>query len=98
MLKGKNYEITKKNILCHEIVGLKAQVVDSPDKNKKGLSGIIVDETKNIFMIDANGTEKKVPKKEAVFEFTIGNEKAIVEGKKICFRPEDRVKIFWRSY
>lgn len=98
MLKGKNYEITQKNIMSHELVGLGVQVVESTDKNKKGLKGIVVDETKNVLVIDNAGVEKKVPKKEAVFEFALGSEKAMVDGKKICFRPEDRVKVFWRSF
>ena len=98
MLKGKNYEITQKNIMGHELVGLSVQVVESTDKNKKGLSGIVVDETKNVLVIDAAGVEKKIPKKEAMFEFALGNEKVKVDGKKICFRPEDRAKIFWRAF
>ncbi|MBI4045091.1 MAG: ribonuclease P protein subunit [Candidatus Diapherotrites archaeon] len=97
MLKGKHYEITKKNIFGHEIVGLEAEVIESSDKNKKGMKGIVVDESKNVLTIEAGSQEKKVPKKEAVFEFALGSEKARVDGKKIMFRPQDRVKIFWRG-
>ncbi|MDO8633814.1 MAG: ribonuclease P protein component 1 [archaeon] len=98
MFKGKNYEITQKNIFGHELVGLEVEVIESTDKNKKGMKGIVVDETKNVLTIEAGKQEKKVPKKEAVFEFALGSEKARVDGEKICFRPEDRIKIFWRSF
>ncbi len=96
MLKGKNFEITKKNILSHELIGLKAGVAQSSDENKKKVSGMVVDETKNIIFIEAGNVVKQVPKKEAVFEFLLGDEKVLVDGKKILFRPEDRVKVFWR--
>lgn len=96
MLNGKNYEITKSNLLAHEFIGLNARVIESEDKNKKGISGLVVDETKNVFRIEANGITKDIPKKEAVFEFLLGSERVVVDGKKILFRPQDRVKVFWR--
>ena len=96
MLKGKNFEITKKNIFAHELIGLKASVASSPDESKKKVNGMVVDETKNIIFIEAGNVVKQVPKKEAVFEFLLGDEPVLVDGKKIMFRPEDRVKVFWR--
>ena len=97
MLKGKNYCISRENIFAHELIGLEATVKCSNDKNKEGLHGKIVDETKNLLVLETEKGLKSLPKKECVFEFEIGNEKAIVEGKKILDKPEDRVKNFWRK-
>ena len=96
MLKGEHYCITAKNLLCHELIGLQARVVQSTDASREKTSGIIVDESKNLFVIRTKGGDKMVPKKEALFEVVLGDEKVVVDGKKILVRPFDRVKYFWR--
>ncbi len=50
------------------------------------MSGKIVDETKNTFVIETGDREKRIPKKGSVFE--IGGK--IVRGDQIMFRAEDR--------
>ena len=97
MLKTENYCITKENFIVHELVGLEAEIVESNDRNKKGIKGKVVDETRNLFIIESRGIEKKVPKKEAKIRLTIGDEKVEVDGKAIIARPEDRTKLFWRK-
>jgi|SRR3989344_7820026 len=92
MLKGDNYCITMENIAMHEIIGLKAKVLESTDKGRKNMKGKIIDESKNTFTIETARGNKVVPKSEAVFEFEIGDEKAVIEGKRLVYRPEDRVK------
>ncbi|MDD5148216.1 MAG: ribonuclease P protein component 1 [Candidatus ainarchaeum sp.] len=97
MLEGKNYCISRENIFAHEFLGLNARVLQSSDKNKSGIAGKIVDETKNLLVFETKQGIKQLPKKECVFEFEIGEEKAIVQGLRIIDRPEDRVKNFWRK-
>ena len=92
MIKGNGYTITKQNLASHELIGLNIEVKNSFDRNKIGLKGRIVDESKNTFTIETARGNKVVPKSEAVFEFEIGDEKAVIEGKRLVYRPEDRVK------
>lgn len=94
MLKGKNYCISKENIGAHELIGLNATVSESPDKNKQGLKGRIIDETKNLLVLETINGLKQLPKKECVFEFEIENEKVLVQGKSILEKPENRIKNF----
>ena len=94
MIKSKCYEITKENILGHEMIGLKLDVIKSTDPKRIGVEGIVVDETQNTFVIIQNGKEQILPKKECEFEFDLDGEKVIVEGKKILRRSEDRTKEF----
>lgn len=96
MLKGKNYCITKGNIMAHEMIGLEAKVVKSSDSTRL-VQGLVVDETRNTFVFECNGSEKVVPKSECDFEFAIGDEKAIVHGGDILYAPEQRVKALWRN-
>ncbi|MDD3159688.1 MAG: ribonuclease P protein subunit [Candidatus ainarchaeum sp.] len=92
MLKGKNYEINKENISNHELIGLKLKVVNSTDKKRIGLNGMVIDETKNTLKILQGEKIVILPKIECDFEFDI-NELVVIKGKDILKRPEDRVKI-----
>ena len=104
MMKGKNYEITPKNILGHEMIGLEVKVAGASDSARIGIEGKIVDESKKTFTIVGKhaaakqGAEKEfvLPKEECIFEFDLKGEKAIINGKDIMKRPEDRAKE-WRN-
>jgi len=94
MLKGKKYCITAKNIQFHEWLGLKAEVAESTDKNREGIKGKIVDETKNLVVIETNEGEKKLPKREVKLMVWLGKEKVPLDCSQLTQRPEDRIKYF----
>ncbi|WXG40550.1 MAG: ribonuclease P protein component 1 [Candidatus Freyarchaeum deiterrae] len=86
---------TRENIIYHELIGLPVRVVKSTHKGYL-ISGIVIDETKNIIVIESNGI-KKIPKSVSTFEFVLSDGSAIeVEGKKIIGRPEDRTKNIYK--
>ena len=99
-MKQNKYEITKSNVLEHEMIGLQAKVIKSSDKSREGIEGKIVDETQFTFSLlgkhlsgkKAVEEEFVIPKKECEIEFDLENEKVIVKGNDILKRPEDRVK------
>ena len=85
--------ITAENLRLHELIGLNAKVAESSSLPHKGLAGLVVDETKNTFVIRVGKEEKIVPKKGRVFLFTLpSKEKVRLEGDDIVFRPYDRPK------
>ena len=85
--------ITAENLRLHELIGLYAKVAESSSLPHKGLKGLVVDETKNTFVIRVGTEEKIVPKKGRIFLFTLpSKEKVRLEGGKIAFRPYDRPK------
>lgn len=94
MLKGRDYEITKANLPVHEWIGLEAKVIESTDKTRIGAKGKIVDETKNVIIIETKKGEKKLPKKEIKLEVVLGKEKVQLDCTKLSQRPEDRIKYF----
>lgn len=79
------------NLRKHELIGLQVQVLRATDPGQVRMSGRVVDETRNLLVIEAGGVEKRIPKQGARFRFEVqgGIE---VEGDEIRFRPEDRVK------
>jgi ribonuclease P protein subunit POP4 len=85
--------ITKRNILRHELIGLEARVVNSSDPNLIGISGTIIDETRNMLVIEQMERPKMVPKANSIFRITLpSGEEVEIEGAKLVARPEDRVK------
>jgi ribonuclease P protein subunit POP4 len=97
MLEGKHYRISAENVAGHELIGLRAIVAGGSEKSRVGTSGWIVDETKNLLMLETRRGIKKIPKKESVFALELGEETVNVDGKSILARPEDRTKLWWRS-
>ncbi len=85
---------TRKNILYSTFVGLQAEIVNSSQHDLVGLKGRVVDETKNLIIIEKeDGKEVKIPKVSSVFRLTLDNgEKIDIEGRKIAFRPHERPK------
>ena len=72
-----------------ELIGLDVEVLSEPFS---GISGRVVDETKNTFTIESAGTERMVPKPGNEFRFTYEGKEFVVKGKDIQHRPEDRIK------
>lgn len=85
--------ITPENLAVHELIGLRVRVAESLSLPHRGLSGIVVDETKNTLVIRTISGEKAVPKKGCTFLFALPDgRKAPLEGARIAFRPFDRPK------
>ena len=82
--------ITPENIACHEIIGLNAKVIECSDSQKEGISGEVLDETRDTLNIEG----KKLVKKNCRFLFELpGDDKVEVEGNDIVARPEDRTRL-----
>jgi ribonuclease P protein subunit POP4 len=75
-----------------ELIGRQVKIADCSDPNWIGKSGLIIDETKNTFLIEIEKQKRKIAKKTARFEFNIQGKRIVLEGSRIAFRPEDRIK------
>ncbi len=84
--------IKPKNLIRHEFIGLKVKVYKSKNKYMEGIEGIVVDETKNMLILETSKGEKMIPKKGTIFHFYLNDKVVEVEGDVIAFRPEDRIK------
>ncbi|MFX0096575.1 MAG: ribonuclease P protein component 1 [Candidatus Hodarchaeota archaeon] len=85
--------ITPQNILHHELIGLKAKIVKSSDRNLVNMTGIIIDETKKTFVILSNQGEKRIAKQIVELHIVLPNGNIIeVNGRKLLGQPENRVK------
>lgn len=82
----------EKNILQHELIGLRVRVVGSRCENYEDLTGCVIDETKNMIVIDTGMKIVKISKSGNTFEFELPEKSVIVEGNIIRIRSEDRTK------
>jgi RNase P/RNase MRP subunit p29 len=77
-----------KTSVTTEFIGKKIRVVSSTNKNVAGLAGIVVDETKSLFVIDTQTGRKKVQKHGSVFEA----DGIVTSGETIEISPEEQNK------
>ena len=82
----------KKTLAREELIGLHVKVKDCKDPGWIHKSGLIVDETKNTFLIEIKNEKKIIAKKTATFEFDYNGDKITLDGSKIAYKPEDRIK------
>jgi len=87
-------KITPGNLLQHELMGLKTEVEESSNSNVSGICGTVVDETRNMLVIEnERRKEKKIPKAGNIFIFELNEGVRVrVKGDMLVSRPEDRIK------
>src|SRR3989344_5457977 len=76
------------DFIKYEFIGGNLEVVESKNKSLVGLKGKIIDETKNMFVLD-NG--KKLVKDQSIFHITINEETFEVKGDLLVGRHEKRL-------
>ncbi|MHC1624238.1 MAG: ribonuclease P protein component 1 [Candidatus Methanospirareceae archaeon] len=87
-------EIKPSNLLQHELIGLKINVDESSNSTVRGLAGTVIDETRNMLVIEnEQKNEKKIAKAGNRFIFELdGGVHVRVKGDRLVSRPEDRIK------
>jgi len=82
----------KKTFAKDEFIGLQVKIKECKDPSWIGKTGLILDETKKTFLIEINDQHKMIAKNIATFEFDFEGNKIAIDGSKIVYRPEDRIK------
>ncbi len=76
--------------MYEEFIGLDVEIIDSRNKTLIGKKGKVIDETKNLIIIEEQKEKiTKILKKGTTFKI----KDKIINGNKIIKRPEDRVKL-----
>ncbi len=83
---------THKNILRHELVGLRCTIVHAAAQQQQWLSGTIVNETMKTVHLQTTHGRKIVRKQGTIFRVVVGNKTVDITGDVIIARPEDRIK------
>jgi ribonuclease P protein subunit POP4 len=80
------------NLARHELIGLSVLVVGSTDSGLVGISGRIVDETRNTLLVETERGLKRIPKSNTSLTFILPDgQRARVSGSILISRPENRI-------
>jgi ribonuclease P protein subunit POP4 len=81
------------SIIRDEFIGTEATIAQSRHTDYIGVSGEVIDETKNTFTIMKNEKTKKIIKEAAVFHFKLSDGTIVeIDGRLLVGKPEDRLK------
>lgn len=81
------------DVIRQEFIGTQSRITQSQHADYVGLHGQVIDETKNTFVLQHEGTKKRIVKNSAVFNFRFSEGTVVeIEGKLLVGRPEDRLK------
>jgi ribonuclease P protein subunit POP4 len=79
-------------IMSDELIGRMVTIIECTDPSWINLSGLIIDETKHTFLIEIEKNQKRIAKQTATFAFEYHDNKTIVKGTRLVYRPEERIK------
>ncbi len=81
------------DIIRSELIGTEVKVAKSRHPDYIGMSGKIIDETRNTLTILREGKRKIIVKDSSVFHFRFSDGTIVeIDGKLLAGRPEDRLK------
>ncbi|TFG25512.1 MAG: hypothetical protein EU533_01090 [Promethearchaeota archaeon] len=86
--------IDPKYIVYHDLIGFKVRVKHKKKNEKFIDSGVIIDETKNLLIVENDNKTKKYVKKEYLFRLLFEGGILEVDGNKIIGIPENRLRNF----
>ena len=78
-----------KSVIHAEWIGKYVKVTKAKNPSLAGLEGIIIDETRNMIIIESRKGVRRVPKHGNVFNIE-GKE---VQGEEVLVAPEERIKL-----
>ena len=84
--------VSPQNVLRHELLGLFARIVESPDPTLRGMSGTIVFETKNMISLRKDFIVRHAAKRAALkMKLKTPSGACFISGSTLIGRPEDRI-------
>jgi len=85
-------QLNENELLRHELINLKVKVIRSSNHLQEGITGKVIDETKNMLIISDHSKKKSIFKKDATYVFNTSDGKCIeLQGNLLLSRPADRI-------
>lgn len=75
-----------------EFIGKELEVIKADNPSLIGIKGKVIDETKNMLIIETNNETKKLVKKQVTIKVKIKEKEIIIKGEILQGRPEERLK------
>ncbi|NMB78247.1 MAG: ribonuclease P protein subunit [Methanomicrobiales archaeon] len=86
--------ICSRNVLGHELIGLDILVSGAANPNHRGICGTIIDETKNLLVIETVRGVKRIEKMHSTFRIALpGRQLVEIDGSVMILAPERRINL-----
>ena len=86
--------ITPRNVLRHELIGLDVLVSGAANPLQRGMAGRIIDETRNLLVIETRNGIRRVAKMHSTFRVSLpGRELVEIDGSVLVLAPEKRISL-----
>jgi ribonuclease P protein subunit POP4 len=86
--------ISPQNVLRHELIGMDILVSGAANPKQSGLSGRVIDETKNLLVIETPKGVRRIPKMHSIFRVRLpGRETVEIDGSVMVLAPEKRINL-----
>lgn len=94
-ISKRKHSISTSNLIRHEVIGLRVTVVHSLNDKFIGISGTLIDESRNMFKLKCkDNLIRMVPKEVCVFKFELPDGDSVkVDGRMLNGRAEERIKM-----
>jgi len=81
------------NNTIHEFIGMFTEIISSTNMESIGQTGMVMNETKNMFLLKTKFGLKHIPKDCNTWKFFVNNKKIIINGNTLTKKPYDRLEI-----
>jgi len=86
--------ITPQNVLRHELIGMDILVSGAANPDQRGLSGRVIDETRNLLVIETQKGVRRIQKMHSIFRVRLqGGEIVEIDGSVMVLAPEKRINL-----
>ena len=86
--------ISSQNVLRHELIGLDVLVSVAKNPLHRCLCGFIIDETKNLLIIETPRGIKRIPKLHSRFQLHLSSSDIVeIDGSVMILAPEKRINL-----
>jgi ribonuclease P protein subunit POP4 len=86
--------ISPQNVVSHELIGLGVLIVEASNPTHRGVSGFIVDETKNMLAVQTVQGLKQIPKRHSIFHLNLPEGRIVeIDGSALLLAPEKRINL-----
>ncbi len=75
-----------------ELLGLEATIKEAKNKTLIGINGKIVEETRNLIVIETEKGKKKAIKSQILLEILVNGKKREIKGERLVGRSDERIK------
>ena len=86
--------ISSRNVLRHELIGLDVLVSGATNPGQRGLSGRIIDETRNLLVVETPRGIKRIAKMHTTFRVVLPSRELVeIDGSVLVLAPEKRINL-----